>query len=259
MEAFRLESPPAYLRYLDLPGQDAPIVFLHGLGCASSADFPHLVIEPELNGHRFLLVDLLGHGYSDRPMDFDYTLESHAATVAKLLDHLSLKQCIVFGHSMGGSIAVTMTAERPDLVSRLILAEANLDPGGGFVSKVAAGQTEDEFIRGGHAALAQRIESLGFITSAGDFLACSPHGLYRSAVSLVRGTQPTMRQRLNGFPIPRTFLFSERSLPDPGMERLKRDGIQVLVVPNAGHPMMVDNPAGTATAISQALAIRVPS
>lgn len=35
-------------------------------------------VHPALAGHRSLLIDLLGHGISDRPTAFDYTLEAHA-------------------------------------------------------------------------------------------------------------------------------------------------------------------------------------
>ena len=31
-------------------------------------------------------------------------------------------------HSMGGAVAIVLAARRPDLVSRLVLTEANLDP-----------------------------------------------------------------------------------------------------------------------------------
>ena len=137
-----MEPTGAYLRYEDVPGDEEPIVWLHGLGCAASADFAHVAAHPSLRGHRSLLIDLLGHGYSDAPKDFGYALEDHARTVAALMDHLGLSHSPVFGHSMGGSVAITMAAERPDLVSRLIIAEGNLDPGGGTVSSGIARQTD---------------------------------------------------------------------------------------------------------------------
>ncbi|UCF10872.1 MAG: hypothetical protein JSW65_04110 [Candidatus Bipolaricaulota bacterium] len=62
MESHRLSSPRASLRYIDLPGDGAPVVFLHGLGSASSSDFPHIAADPALRGRRSLLVDLLGFG-----------------------------------------------------------------------------------------------------------------------------------------------------------------------------------------------------
>lgn len=136
-----------------------------------------MVAEPGVVGHRRVLVDLFGHGYSDRPENFGYTLEEHADTVAQVLDHLSLKGCGVFGHSMGGSVAITLAARRPDLVSRLILAEANLDPGGGFISTFIAGHTEDAFVATGHQETIQRMIALGLVLSAGSFRICGSPAL----------------------------------------------------------------------------------
>ena len=65
MESLHLDRPDAYLRYLDFPGSDPPIVFIHGLGVASTFDYPLVAADQHLAGHRKLLPDLLGHGYSD--------------------------------------------------------------------------------------------------------------------------------------------------------------------------------------------------
>ena len=255
METLLVDPPGAYLRYLDFPGEELPLVFLHGLGCAASSDFPRVAANPVLAGHRSLLIDFFGHGYSDGPEDFGYTLEDHAGTVRQLLDHLSLKGCAVFGHSMGGAVAITLAALRPDLVSRLILAEGNLDPGGGLVSTSVAAQSEHEFRARGHQALLERLPAGGFITSVGPFRVCASHALHRSAVSLVKGTQPTMRETFYSLHMPRAYLFGERGLPDPETERLASHGIQIVVVRNAGHAMTLDNPAGVAQAIRQTLAV----
>lgn len=258
MRSLSLDKPKAVIRFLDFSGDGLPLVFIHGLGCASSSHFPVMVAEPVVTGHRRVLVDLFGHGYSDRPLDFGYSLEEHADTVAQVLDSLSLTGCGVFGHSMGGAVAISLAALRPDLVSRLILAEANLDPGGGFISTFIAGHTEEDFVATGHQETIQRLIGLDLVNSAGSFRICGSQGLYRSAVGLVDGTKPTMRERLYGMRIPRAFLVGERSLPDPNTEELPKRGIQCLVVSNAGHDMMFDNPAGVASAIQQTLRVAVP-
>lgn len=242
------------MRYLDFEGGQPTVVFVHGLGCAGSSHFPRLLAEPAIAGHRTVVVDLFGHGYSDRPTDFGYSLEDHAGTVAQLLDHLGLSGCAVFGHSMGGAIAITLAAERPDLVAQLILAEANLDPGGGFVSKVVASQTEEEFRNGGHEQLLVRLEELGFVTSVGSFRICGSDALHKSAIGLVAGTEPPQRRRLYAMSIPRTFLIGERNLPTPETtEELVKNGVQVAIIPDAGHDMNFDNPEGVADAIRRSL------
>ena len=89
-------------------------------------------MNPSLAGYHSVLIDFLGFGFSDRPEGFGYTLEDHAQTVAELHDHLGLRHCALIGHSMGGSVAITLAAIRPEIVSRLVIAEGNLDPGGGI-------------------------------------------------------------------------------------------------------------------------------
>ena len=80
-----MDRDAAHLRFHDLPGAGAPIVFLHGLGCACSCDCPRIAAEPALAGRRSLLLDLLGFGLSDRLSSFGYTVEEHAQPVCDLV------------------------------------------------------------------------------------------------------------------------------------------------------------------------------
>lgn len=73
------------IRWVELPGQEPSRVFVHGLDATSPAYFPEVAVHPLLAGRRSLLIDLLGHGISDRPTGFDYTLESHADALAAAL------------------------------------------------------------------------------------------------------------------------------------------------------------------------------
>ena len=255
VESLRLSSPDAYLRYVDLPGADPPLVFAHGLGCAASIDFVRVAADSKLRGRRVLLPDLLGHGYSDAPADFPYTMDAHARTVSALLDHLSVKGAVVVGHSMGGSVAITLAAERPDLVSRLIVAEPNLDPGGGIVSTSIAEQTESAFVASGHAALLERFWTEGWVTRVATFRAASSTGLYRSAVALVAGTSPSWRELPYGVALPRVYVEGDRSHDEEESARMREHRIPLLVVPNSGHDMPFDNPSGFAAAIADGLTV----
>jgi len=263
MKSFLLSEWQAFLRYEDLSGKSPANIYLTGLGMPSHATFASIVAEyPSLTTHRSIFVDLLGCGFSDGPEDFGYSLEEHAGIVALLLDDLDLNDCNVIGYSMGGAVAITLAAIRPDLVSRLALMEANLDPlgpGKGAVSTGIAEQTEEEFCAQGFQALLESFRQAGIkgnksaATVAGIAQVATPLALYRSSVNLVQGTRPTMRERLLQMKIPRAFIFGEKSLPDPDWKALSKEGIQVLTVPNAGHSMAFDNPGGVAEAIRTAL------
>ncbi|UCF10947.1 MAG: alpha/beta hydrolase [Candidatus Bipolaricaulota bacterium] len=168
-----------------------------------------------------------------------------------MLDHLGALRCDLVGHSMGGSIAITLAAARPDLVGRLVVAEGNLDPGGGMVSRPIAAQSETAFVQRGYdrslAVLDQRSDAASY---AATVRAADRVGLYRSAVGLLRGTTPTMRERLLAADVPRTFIFGELSLPDEDEHLLPEHGVYIEVVPAAGHDMMHDNPTGFAKAVA---------
>lgn len=259
MKTFFLPEQKAYLRYMEIPGDKPARVFLHGLGSAATADFSDLLARSPLAGRHSLLVDFLGFGFSDRPLDFSYSLEGHASTIAALLEARGLEACEVVGHSMGGSIAITLAAMYPHLVKKLVVAEGNLDPGIGSISKKISSYSEEAFLQVGFQECLDELMRLAagvedsLFSYYGKFQISSPYALYHSAVELLRGTRPTMRENLVALPIQKTFIFGERSLPDPDLTNLPAAGVPVLVVPNAAHSMMEDNPTGFAQALDQAL------
>lgn len=79
--------------------------------------------------------------------------------------------------------------------------------------------------------------------------------LYRSAVHLARGTEPTMRELLLKLSIPRTFLYPEAYGAFPGARQLSEAGVRVVPVPECGHNIMLDNPAAFAEETARALTL----
>ena len=75
MREYSIRGIGSILRYHDFPGEDEPILFIHGLGCAATFDYPDVATQQALKNHRRILVDLLGAGYSDKPVDFDSVLD----------------------------------------------------------------------------------------------------------------------------------------------------------------------------------------
>ncbi len=255
MHTRRIDPPGACLCYHDLPGRNPTCVFLHGLGASSSADFTELASLPRLLPYRRILVDFFGFGFSERPQRFSYTLDDHAQVISSLLRQLGLSErsCIFVGHSMGGAVAITLAATAVSRPGGLVIAEGNLDPGGGVVSRPIAEQTESQFLDTGYRRfldiLAQRPHVATYAASA---RVADPLALYRSAVSLKAGTVPTMRERLGSLQLPRMFLFGEESLPNDDEEWLEQHGIAVEVIASAGHNMMHENPSAVADAVARA-------
>ncbi|MET8895099.1 alpha/beta fold hydrolase [Streptomyces albogriseolus] len=242
------------IRRVELPGRDPARVYVHGLGATSPAYFTETAVHPLLAGRRSLLVDLLGHGHSDRPSAFSYTLEDHADTLAAALRAARVAGAEVVAHSMGGSVAVVLAARHPELVSRLVLVDANLDPltpeRGALGSRGIAAYGEEEFLAGGW----REVRDLAGEHWWSTMRLAGLEALHRSATHLVRGTTPTLRDLLLDLPVPRTFLYPEADGPFPGAADLEAAGVRVVPVPDCGHNIMLDNPEAFARATAAALA-----
>ena len=118
-------------------GGSDPVVCLHGITAqhrAFNAAARHLGPSRGLVG-----VDLRGRGDSDKP-ESGYSLETHAADVVRVLDHLGLESAVLAGHSMGGFVALQTALEYPERVRALVL----LDGGWPRVESPQREMTEEE-------------------------------------------------------------------------------------------------------------------
>ncbi|MGW4564880.1 alpha/beta fold hydrolase [Streptomyces sp. NPDC004561] len=248
MQQAVFDNEGSRIRWTEAPGAEPARVYLHGLGSMSAAYHAHIAARPELAGHRSLFVDLPGHGISDRPPHFGYTLEEHADALAAALDEAGVTGAELIGHSMGGAVVIVLARRRPDLASRLVLTEANLDarpPWTAGSSRIAA-YGEDEFVEKEHVRV---LDDVGPVWAATMRLA-DPRALHRSAAGLRRGSDPVMRTILEGLAVERVYLQGERSGELAGRERLEAAGVRVVTVPGAGHNVMFDNPGAFAAAVA---------
>ncbi|MFI6106713.1 alpha/beta fold hydrolase [Streptomyces sp. NPDC051310] len=247
------------IRWVELPGREPTRVYVHGLGATSPAYFTQVAVDPRLGGHRSLLIDLLGHGHSDRPTDFDYTLESHADALAAALRSAGVGQAEVIAHSMGGSVAIVLASRHPGLVSRLVLIDSNLDPvppdAAAVGSSGIAAHSEEEFLAGAWESVRDRAGAHWWSTMR----LAGREALYRSAVNLARGTTPTLRELLIDLKIPRTYLLPEADGPLSGADALAEAGVAVVRIPDCGHNIMLDNPEAFVRAAAEALAGPAPA
>lgn len=241
------------IRWVELPGEEPARVYVHGLGASSPAYFAASAVHPLLAGRRSLLVDLLGHGHSDRPEEFSYTLEAHADALAAALTGAGAEGAELIAHSMGGAVAIVLADRHPHLVSRLVLVDANLDPlprtPGSAGSSGIAAYGEEEFLAGGWAEVRDRVGAHWWATMR----LAGRTALYRSAVHLAAGTTPTMRELLLELKVPRCFLLPGADGPLPGTDALEAAGVSVVSLPDCGHNIMLDNPDGFARAVAAAL------
>lgn len=240
------------VRWTERPGPTPARVYVHGLGGNGAAIFGAVADAPALAGHRSVLIDLPGHGASDRPDDFSYSLEAHAEAVVAVCADAGLDAVDLIGHSLGADISIVVAYRNPGLVGRLVISEANLDPlpasSTGRASQAIRLQSEAEFVATGFQRYVDENAQWAKTLSL-----CSPVAVHRSAVGLTSGTTPTMRAMFVSMEMPRTFIHGDRGEPLLDAAGLRAAGIQVITIPDAGHVMMRDNPPAFLDALSTAL------
>jgi pimeloyl-ACP methyl ester carboxylesterase len=263
MKPVYLPADRAFVRYIEVPGDDPPLLWLHGWQCSATGELLPVAVEAPLRGRRMLLIDFLGHGYSDKPLGFAYGLEDHARTIVALIDALGLSECGLVGHSMGGAVAVHAATARATIVSLLIMIEGNIDAN---VGGPLGGQTEDQFVERGFSELLEaqsneaeaqpdglRAAHLGMTRLV------EPRAIHREAQSMHREANPSVRSLLGKLEMPRWYLQGELSDPEPDLQHdLAAMSVGWKVVPKTGHMMGLQNPAGLAETIAEVLAASWP-
>lgn len=250
MNTFYSHYAKGQVRWHDLPGHGDPLVFIHGLGCASSFEYPRVVADPAFGGRRAILIDLPGSGFSERPASFSCRTQDQAKVVVELLDKLELRAFWLYGHSMGGSIAIEVAAQITGRVNGLAVSEPNFYPGGGAFSREIVLQDEAGFITSGYAAMLAQEKSAW----AGSLQSNAPWAVWRGAKSLVDGIEPSWMTLFVNFPRPKTLIFGALSLPDKDEEAVRKQGIPVQVIAEAGHSMSLEQPAALAQALNRFIA-----
>ena len=224
-----------------------PVVFLHGAGGS------HLVwgnqLEALAHSARPLALDLPGHGRSPGPGRT--SIEDYASVVIGFLQDVARAPALLVGHSMGGGIAQTVALLRPDLLRGLVLvgtgARLRVAPGlldaieSDFPAAVAmVGQfafapgAPERAVRRSQRILGQTAPA----TVHGDFVACDRFDLM---------------SRLPEIKVPALVLCGAEDLLTPPRyaaflgERIAE--ARVMVVPRAGHMVMLEEPAVVAQAI----------
>jgi pimeloyl-ACP methyl ester carboxylesterase len=92
---------------------ERPIVLIHGLLLPRKHHYPLADALAE-RGNRVILIDLLGHGESDKPPHSrHYSMEIFAKQVIGLLDHLDLNEAVIGGTSLGANVTLEVANAAP--------------------------------------------------------------------------------------------------------------------------------------------------
>lgn len=106
------------IRYLESGNSKETIVLVHGLG-ASAERWEYVI--PLFNKYfRVIVPDLIGFGYSDKPL-VDYTSEFFSKFLKNFLKKIGVERLKIIGSSLGGQICVEYVSENMDSIEKLVL------------------------------------------------------------------------------------------------------------------------------------------
>ena len=106
------------IRYLESGSSNDTLVLVHGLG--ASAERWEKVIPEFSKKYRVVVPDLIGFGYSDKPLA-DYTPEFFSEFLKKFFNAADIKRPYLIGSSLGGQVTAEYSAANPDDIEKLIL------------------------------------------------------------------------------------------------------------------------------------------
>lgn len=195
--------------------QEIEFVLIHGMGLNAHSFDPTVIAL----GRPALSVDLAGHGRSDWRTDAAYLPQNLAADLIVTLDSLVTKPVILVGHSLGALTAILVAAQRPQLISALVLID--MTPG---VSPQADAASVTEFIAGQRTF--SSIEEI--VDRAITF------GIGHDRAALTRGIALNTRIRPDGL-IEWTHHFAHL-LPDPNSPQVPADSAPSLMADLGPQP-----------------------
>jgi len=263
------------------PAGDAPFLLVHGLG--DEADtwrgvFPELVQK----GYRVIAPDLPGFGRSDKP-DRDYTLDFYADTLVQLLDALDFPQAVLVGHSLGAIVCHWTALHAPERVARLVLISGSLaaqasgldlttmiylvpglgewkynrlrrDPEAAFAS---LGAYYEEMPAADREFLFRRVNQRVWSNGQRDAFLST----LRNLVRMLPGEARTLPERLAALQAPTVAVWGEQdhlnSVENGRLLAERQPGVQLTIVPRAGHNVHQERPDAVVRAMTTDVAVPV--
>jgi pimeloyl-ACP methyl ester carboxylesterase len=210
-------------------GQGPPLILVHGL--ASSGTLWRYAFDGLAAHHRVYAIDLPGCGLSSSSRLI--RLNQSVEFLRSWLDAIAVPRAHVLGHSWGGAVAIRLAATSPDRVSRLILVNSAGLPLGGPVPLLIP-----RLFRSGSPI---RRDALGVI--ARDLFQTGPRNIVAMALDITRDDVSALLPTIT---VPTLVIWgsNDHLVPVRLGEKLVEliPGAHLIVLPGAGHNVMIDAP-----------------
>lgn len=226
-------------------GAGAPtLVFVHGWSCDRS--YWDAQVGPFSERFRVVTLDLAGHGDSGSERS-SWTIASYGVDVAAVVEHLELDRVILIGHSMGGDVVVSAARLLAGKVAGLIWIDTYSQLGTArtaeevteFLAPFRANFADSTYAFVRRALFPPTADSALVEQVATDMAAAPSHIALPSLESSITNDRvvPTVLDKLD---LAVVSLNPESSGPD--VESLERYGVEVILLPEVGHFMMMEDP-----------------
>ncbi len=106
--------------FYTVKGEGKPLVLIHGYGAGIWVWEKQIDVLSQ--SYRVHALDLIGHGFSDRPK-ISYTPETYVHSLRNFMDGMGIEKAALIGNSMGGGVAWATAILYPERVDRLILID----------------------------------------------------------------------------------------------------------------------------------------
>jgi pimeloyl-ACP methyl ester carboxylesterase len=219
------------------------LIFVHGWSCDRS--YWKKQAGTFSKDFKVVTIDLGGHGESG-PGRKSWTMEAFGSDVAAVIKKLALKKVILVGHSMGGDVIAEAARQLQGIVIGLIMVDTYKKLGAGrtpeevdaFISKLKPDFKDStrEFVK--HMFGAGADSSL--INWVASDMSSAPPAIALDALDHAFSYSRQMPHTLDQIKLPVIAINSDNSPTD--IESMKRHGVQVMIMQNVGHFLMMEDP-----------------
>ena len=225
------------------------IVLVHGWSC--HLGFWREQISALADKARLILIDLPGHGQSDKPQTA-YTMDFFAEAVLAVLRDAKVDQAVFIGHSMGGAVIARVHHHAPEKVAALVSVD-------GLLCRLSGSPEEGRALVDRFASPHYREHAQGFISTlfpvpgtealrdrvTAEMLATPQHVMLGGMLAMVSPDQPDwILQKVNA---PVLVINARTPWWSNGYENYVRSlspQSDYTIMDGVGHFLMLEQPAG---------------
>jgi len=100
-------------------GRGAPVILLHGWINSWDVWRDTMLAIPKLGRYKVYALDFWGFGESAKQRTPPFQIKSYATMVSQFMDIMGIFEAPIFGHSMGGTVTLTLALNDPQLIKKV--------------------------------------------------------------------------------------------------------------------------------------------